>query len=478
MKFEKTFITTTLPYVNSKPHIGHLFEFILADSLTRFLKHNGKEVYFNTGIDEHGVKVYTKSIELNKNISDYLSDLNNVWIDFCQKFNIKYDNFYRTSDKSHHEKVKIIWNRFLERGDIYKKNYKGKYCVGCESFKLDKDTIDGKCTDHPTTNLVDVDEENYFFKLTNYKSSLLNWINNNPDFLEPKSKLDELKYLINNSEDISISRLKENCPWGVEVPNDVNHVIYVWFDALLNYIFAAGYLTDNFNWDNVIQLCGPDNLRFQAIIFQSFLESEKIKKSDKLLVHGTILDKDGKKISKSLGNVIDPIEELGKYGYEPIRYYSLTGLSTYSDSNWNSNDLVAIWNNEVCNDWGNLLSRTLHLIDIKLNGNLVEVESDFKIKVDDDVTLVKEHWNNYHFRDALVKTNEIVKFANKYINDVKPWSAENPNSSLSNLYYLIKEVNELYYSVLPDKYNEVKTAIEQKKKAIIFNKIENENISL
>ena len=160
MKFEKTFITTTLPYVNSKPHIGHLFEFILADSLTRFLRHNGKEVYFNTGIDEHGVKVYTKSIELNKNISDYLSDLNNVWIDFCQKFNIKYDNFYRTSDKSHHEKVNIIWNRFLERGDIYKKNYKGKYCVGCESFKLDKDTIDGKCTDHPTTNLVDVDEEN------------------------------------------------------------------------------------------------------------------------------------------------------------------------------------------------------------------------------------------------------------------------------------------------------------------------------
>jgi methionyl-tRNA synthetase len=288
-----------------------------------------------------------------------------VWLDFCDKFQIKYDSFYKTSDKSHHDKVQIIWNRFVERGDIYKKYYSGTYCLGCESFKIEKDLVDGKCQDHPTTPLQLIEEENYFFKLTKYKETLLNWIDLNPDFLQPQYKIEELRNIINSSEDISISRLKENCPWGISVPNDSDQIIYVWFDALLNYIFAAGYLTEDFKWDRVIQICGPDNLRFQALIFQSFLESEGIKKSDKLLVHGTILDKDGKKISKSIGNVIDPFDQLQKWGLDAVKYYSLAGLSTYSDSNWNEDELVRLFNNEICNYWGNLVARTLQLDDTK-----------------------------------------------------------------------------------------------------------------
>jgi len=455
--------------VNSVPHIGHAFEFILADAISKFLK-TKTDVHFNVGLDEHGLKVWSKAKELGISPEQHIENLTKVWLDFCDKFQIKYDSFYKTSDKSHHDKVQIIWNRFVERGDIYKKYYSGTYCLGCESFKIEKDLVDGKCVDHPTTPLQLIEEENYFFKLTKYKETLLNWIDLNPDFLQPQYKIEELRNIINSSEDISISRLKENCPWGISVPNDSDQIIYVWFDALLNYIFAAGYLTEDFKWDRVIQICGPDNLRFQALIFQSFLESEGIKKSDKLLVHGTILDKDGKKISKSIGNVIDPFDQLQKWGLDAVKYYALAGLSTYSDSNWNEDELVRLFNNEICNDWGNLVARTLHLVDTKSIGSNL-VTNDFIDNVDKLVSEVNNLWSQFRVREALQKTNEIVKIGNKYINDEKPWVNVNYNIILSNLYYLIKEVNKLYYPVFPDKCDETSIAILNKKKVILFSKI-------
>jgi methionyl-tRNA synthetase len=455
--------------VNSVPHIGHAFEFILADAISKFLK-TKTDVHFNVGLDEHGLKVWSKAKELGISPEQHIENLTKVWLDFCDKFQIKYDSFYKTSDKSHHDKVQIIWNRFVERGDIYKKHYSGTYCLGCESFKIEKDLVDGKCEDHPTTPLQLIEEENYFFKLTKYKETLLNWIDLNPDFLQPQYKIEELRNIINSSEDISVSRLKENCPWGVSVPNDSDQVIYVWFDALLNYIFAAGYLTEDFKWDSVIQICGPDNLRFQALIFQSFLESEGIKKSDTLLVHGTILDKDGKKISKSIGNVIDPFDQLQKWGLDAVKYYALAGLSTYSDSNWNEEELVRLFNNELCNDWGNLVTRTLHLVDTKSIGSNL-VTNDFIDNVDKLVSEVNNLWSQFKVREALQKTNDIVKIGNKYINDEKPWVNVNYNIILSNLYYLIKEVNKLYYPVFPDKCDETSNAILNKKKVILFSKI-------
>lgn len=455
--------------MNSVPHIGHAFEFILADAISKFLK-TKTDVHFNVGLDEHGLKVWSKAKELGISPEQHIENLTKVWLDFCDKFQIKYDSFYKTSDKSHHDKVQIIWNRFVERGDIYKKHYSGTYCLGCESFKIEKDLVDGKCEDHPTTPLQLIEEENYFFKLTKYKETLLNWIDLNPDFLQPQYKIEELRNIINSSEDISVSRLKENCPWGVSVPNDSDQVIYVWFDALLNYIFAAGYLTEDFKWDSVIQICGPDNLRFQALIFQSFLESEGIKKSDTLLVHGTILDKDGKKISKSIGNVIDPFDQLQKWGLDAVKYYALAGLSTYSDSNWNEEELVRLFNNELCNDWGNLVTRTLHLVDTKSIGSNL-VTNDFIDNVDKLVSEVNNLWSQFKVREALQKTNDIVKIGNKYINDEKPWVNVNYNIILSNLYYLIKEVNKLYYPVFPDKCDETSNAILNKKKVILFSKI-------
>lgn len=467
----KTFLTTTLPYVNSVPHIGHAFEFILGDSLTKWFRLNGKPVHFNIGLDEHGLKVWEKAKELNLTPEEHIENLTKIWKEFCQKFDIKYDSFYKTSDKLHHDKVKVIWNHFLDRGFIYKKPYKGKYCIGCESSKKDSELVNGLCQDHPTTELKIVEEENYFFKLSLFRDSLLNWINENPNFLEPQNKLDELRNLIIGSEDISISRLKENCPWGVSVPNDDSQIIYVWFDALLNYIFAAGYLADNFNWDNVIQLCGPDNLRFQAVIFQAFLDAEGIRKSDKLLVHGTILDKEGRKISKSLGNVVDPIDQLEKYGLLPVKYYALAGVNTYSNAPWNEDDLRNFWNSEIVNDWGNLLARVLHLVDLKGKPNVLPTD-EFNYTVNKFKDDVKLNWDSFKIKDAFKSLNDLVKFGNKYINDVKPWNSLTYEQELSNLCLLLTSVNALYVPLYGfDKANEISNLINQGKKQILFNKI-------
>ncbi len=369
--------------------------------------------------------------------------------------------------------MKVIWNNFVENGDIYKSVYKGRYCKGCESDKQDSDLVNGKCPDHPTTELELVEEENYFFNLTKYKDTLLSWIDSNPTFLEPANKLEELKNLIIGSRDISISRTKQNCPWGINVPNDDNQVIYCWFDAIWNYAFAAGYLTDNFKWDRVINICGPDILRFHGVIFQSFLQAEGIKNSSKLLVHGTILDKDGVKISKSIGNVIDPIEQLQKYGVDAVRYYSLAGLNTYGNSSWNEDDLKALWNSQIVNDWGNLISRVLHLIDIKLDGRIKTVGTqEFSNTISDYVKDITNLWDNFKVRDALLKTNELVKFGNKYINDVKPWSSENYSYELTNLYLLLTTVNEFYIPLFGvEKYQEVEEIIKAGKKEILYSRI-------
>jgi methionyl-tRNA synthetase len=495
-----TFITTTLPYVNSVPHIGHAFEFILGDAISKWLKlRNETKVHFNVGLDEHGLKVWEKSQELGITPEEHVENLTKLWKEFCSKFNIEYDSFYKTSDKSHHEKVQVIWRNFVRSGDIYKAPYKGKYCKGCESAKKDSELVDGRCSDHPTTEIELVEEENYFFKLSKYRETLLKWINETPDFLEPKSKLEELKNLIIGSDDISISRTKEKCPWGVDVPGDDSQVIYVWFDALLNYIFAAGYLGTksvrekyeifdggtfqdigqwvekpvDFKWDNVIQLCGPDNLRFQAVIFQAFLEAEGIKKSDKLLVHGTILDKDGRKISKSIGNVIDPIDQLEKFGLDAVRYYALAGLSTYSNSNWSEEELKNLWNADIVNDWGNLVSRVLHLTDIKCGGKANWTPEDSFHKVVDGYTKeVYSLWSEFRVKDALKKTNELVKFANKYINDVKPWASENYEVELSNLLTVLITVNDLYVPLFGNKRsNEILDIIHAGKKEILFSRI-------
>lgn len=467
MNFDK-YISTTLPYANSVPHIGHALEFIHASALKRFFESTNEKVFLNIGVDENGLKVYTKSKELGVETQDYLDELALKWQEFTYLFEIGQNNFYRTSSPLHHANVQKFWTLCLERGDLYKKTYTGKYCTGCESFKTDADLVNGKCTDHNVEPTI-VEEENWFFRVSKHKGLLYGWLQSNKEFLSPGSKTLELENIILQSEDISVSRLKKNVPWGVQVPNDETQVIYVWFEALLNYIFAV----EDYSSEYFIQLCGPDNLRFQGSLFQSILLSASLPNTRKLLVHGTVLDSEGKKMSKSLGNVVDPIDQLNKYGLDAVKYYALAGLSTYGNSAWSEADLVKTYNSELADDYGNLIARTLHLIDTK-NVKIVPPSPEYKLQVDAVVSSIKSSWNSFEIQTALKETNVIITLGNKYMNDERPWEKNKEDFAqvLSNLYYALTEATELYYPALSDKtFALIKTSLKEKKKAIIFPKI-------
>lgn len=490
------YITTTLPYANSPAHIGHAFEFIIADALARYFKHNGVDTFFNLGLDEHGLKIQEAAEKVGLTPKQYVDDLSVVWKNFLETFKINsWDSFYRTSSSEHAPKVQQFWNEALERGDIYKKKYSGIYCVGCESFKLEKDLVDGKCSDHPTTELKQTEEENYFFKLSKYRNQLSTWAYHATDFIEPITKRIEFLKFIESIEDISISRLKEVVSWGVPVPGDDEQTIYVWFDALLNYIFAVGCFSDTpdafeviWNDSDVIQICGPDNLKFQAVIFQGLLASAGIKKSDKLLVHGTILDADGRKMSKTLGNVIDPIDQVNKYGVDAVRYYALAGLRTYGNSSWDEKLLVELYNSNLADDFGNLVSRVGHLAgkflsdfsddpNVKLDYSLVE-QDKFCVFFDKHIKdVIRPLWESYKISEALDETNKLVKSLNKKFGDEEPWKKGREGwVTVLEVHYAISKINDLYYPVIPNKVGEVKKALSDCVKSKVFPKIEAKTI--
>lgn len=468
---DKIFLTTTLPYINApRPHVGHFLEFAQADVIARYIRSKNLDIKFNVGVDEHGLKIYQKSKELGIDTQEYCDQQSTKWIEFLKIFNISYDVFYRTASNSHISDVQKFWNDCLERGDLYKKKFSGLYCTGCESFKLDKDLVDGKCPDHNTIP-ESTEEENWFFRISKYKDVLLTWLDNSPDFLSPSNKINELRNVIENSEDISVSRLKTSVPWGVDVPNDLDQVIYCWFSALLNYIFAAGEY-----WDGTtIQLCGPDNLRFQGQLFQTFLASANKKHTSKLLIHGTVLDGDGRKLSKSLGNGIDPIDQINKYGLDAVRYYAIRGLSTYGNGCWSENDLVELFNSELGDDYGNLISRTLHLIDIKLV-KITSPDDFFKKDIDDRILEVKKQLDEFQLNQGVKLLNLILKSGNKYINDNKPWSSDDYSSVLNNLHYLLSVTTEYLTPIIPDSCERVVKALLLNKKEILFPKIINDNL--
>lgn len=472
------FITTTLPYINSHGHIGHAFEFVLADAIKLAHKHLlGKDVHLNVGLDEHGLKVWQAAQAKGVTVEEHVTEMTIHWKTFCREFQINYDSFYKTSTPDHHEKVQAVWDKLLAQDDIYKKTYSGKYCVGCEAFKAAKD-LDylGACKDHPTTKIQAVSEENYFFRLTKYVPHLSEWLASSPKFLLPTAARPELVNLIADSGDISISRVRESCPWGVQVPGDESQVMYVWFDALLNYIFAAGYPDKVFdtNWKEVVQLCGPDNLRFQAIIFQSFLAALGLPQTNALLVHGTVVDETGQKMSKSLGNGVDPMEQLNKYGIEAIRYYMLGGLNTYATSSWSETDLVLTYNAQVANDWGNMISRVLHLIDLKgltMEQLRVGYDHDFAAQVLSHKKEALLCWESFDVKGAVSWTNQLVKMGNKYINDHKIWASDDYENQLSNMYYLLFEAAQLYRPIIPGAYPATVSALKDLKKTVLFAKM-------
>lgn len=481
MDRNKLYITTTLPYVNAEPHVGHALEFVQADTISRYFKQKlgNENVFFNVGTDEHGLKIYRKAKEEGLSINEFVDKYANRLKDFCKLFFVEYDNFYRTSDESHHKAAQEFWKRCNDKGDIYKKKYSGKYCVGCERFITEKELIDGKCPDHGTEP-EEKEEENYFFKLSNYKEHLLNWLDTNPDVLKPSQKIDELKQIINDIEDISISRLRESLPWGIEVPNDPQQVFYVWFDALTNYVNVIGFGTDEKKlneWWPGIQLFGPDNLRFQGVIWQGMLASVGLEHSQKLLEHGMVLGPDGTKMAKSKGNIISPFDQEEKFGAEIVRFYLLVGISTYADSAYKEDDLINMYNSRLANNFGNLLNRVIHLSKskgVKINRYEL-VESDFKSKIDAFKDEIERLYEEYEIALAGEKIDELADWGNKYITEREPWSKKldikESEVILNNLSYLLNTVIHYYTPIIPQSCKVAKKALLEEEKIILFNKI-------
>ncbi len=480
-KNKKLYITTTLPYVNAEPHIGHALEFIQADAISRyFRKKLGKEnVFFNVGTDEHGQKILEQSKQESLSVQEFADKYSQRFKDFCKLFFIEYDYFYRTSDPKHHKAAKEFWKKCDEKGDIYKKKYSGRYCVGCESFLTERDLVDGKCPYHDKEPELK-EEENYFFKLSKYKKHLLKWLDENPEVLKPKKKLGELKKIIKETEDISISRLRENLPWGIEVPGDPEQVFYVWFDALTNYVNVLGFSTDEKRlneWWPGIQLFGTDNLRFQGSIWQGMLASVGLEQSQRLLEHGMILGPDGRKMAKTLGNVISPFDQEEKFGAEIVRFYLLTGIATYADSAYKENDLINMYNSRLANNFGNLLNRVIHLAnskEVKIN-NEKKVGKEFREEVEKYREQIENLYDEYEIALAGEKIDDLADWGNKYITEEEPWEKgkekEEVEAILNNLSYLLKTIIEFYEPIIPISSQKASKALEKREKIILFRKI-------
>lgn len=360
MKENIFYITTTLPYVNSDPHLGFAAEIVHADILARFAALQGKEVVFNTGTDEHGLKIFRNAEEKGMGVQSYVDEHAARFEQLKTVLNLSYTHFIRTTNPAHKLAAQAFWNRCLEKGDIYKKTYQVKYCVGCELEKTDSELVEGRCPLHPNKEIELIDEENYFFAFSKYQQPLLDLYAKRSDFVVPEFRFHEIiSFVKQGLQDFSISRLKEKMPWGVAVPGDDAQVMYVWFDALINYISTVGWPENTAQFEKFwpgIQIAGKDNLRQQSAMWQAMLLSAGLPNSEQIIIRGFI-SVDGQKMSKSVGNVINPVDVVEKYGTDALRYYIAHDLNPFEDSDFTFEKFEESYTAGLVNGLGNTVAR-------------------------------------------------------------------------------------------------------------------------
>ncbi len=450
------YITTTIPYVNADPHIGFALEIIQADTLARYHRMLGDSVFHNFGSDEHGIKIYKKALENKKDPQAYVDEYAKKFKDLREALNLQYDSFVRTTDPHHIKAAQEFWKICDKNGDIYKKAYKVKYCVGCEMEKTDSELINGFCEFHPGLPLEIIEEENYFFKFSKYQKSLLEFYKKTPQFVVPESKYNEIKTFVEGGlQDFSISRLKAKMPWGVPVPGDDNHVMYVWFDALVNYISVLGWPDELENYKKFwpgIQTAGKDNLRQQSAIWQAMLLSAGLPNSKQIFIHGFI-QSGGQRMSKSLGNVVDPIAYVKNYGTDALRYYLLAKIHPTEDSDFTEEKFKETYNADLANNLGNLVARVAKLCE---TANYAEMGADQPerahiIELDEYSKALGE----YRFHDAIKFVFNKVVDLNHYIDAQKPWDLIKNNSTqtegvLAHCVDQLQEIAALLAPFLPE----------------------------
>ena len=460
---KKFYITTAIDYVNGLPHIGNSLEKIQADVLARYARAKGDDVFFLTGTDEHGVKIQKTATE--KGISPKkLADANSKQFKNLKKIlNLSWDEFIRTTDvKKHWPGVFKIWEEINKAGDIYKRTYRGLYCSGCEAFKTESDLVDGKCLEHNREPEL-VEEENYFFRLSAYSKILRKKIEEGEMKIFPDWRAKEILSLAEKGlEDVSFSRSKDKLSWGIPVPGDDSQVIYVWADALTNYISAIGYGRDQKEfekwWPADVHVIGKDILRFHAAIWPAMLLSAKLPLPKKLFVHGFInIEGQKQKISKSLGNIISPYDLVQKYGTDSFRYYFLREVSPFEDGDYSEVKFRERHNADLAHGLGNFAARTVGMVEkfgrpIKNDFKAIDLALEQRIKTVQKK--VDELLSEFKFNNALAEIWSLISFGDGYINDKKPWSQELPETekekALFNMLVLLNSIGVLLTPFLPD----------------------------
>lgn len=370
------YLTTTLPYVNADLHMGHALEFVRADAIVRYKKLMGFDVFFNTGTDEHGMKIYEKARENGQSPQEFVDASFIKFKESVLIFGMDADlHFIRTTDERHEKSAKEFWKCVQDNGFIYKKNYQAKYCVGCEETKSESELVNGECSIHPGRTLEIIEEENYFFKYSEFGDQLLKLYKDNPNFVVPDFRFNEIKAFVERGlQDFSVSRLKSKMPWGIEVPGDEMHVMYVWFDALTSYISTLGWpeVSSGSNFDkywvhgNPTQYCGKDNLRFQSAMWQAMLMAAKLPPSHQIIINGFITADEGMKMSKTLGNVVNPKEVVAEYGTDALRLFLLKEVASFEDSPFTLERFKDAYNSNLANGIGNLTSRIMKMAETNL----------------------------------------------------------------------------------------------------------------
>lgn len=444
----KRYITTAIPYMNGDPHVGHAMDYCLADVCARYFKLRGDEVRMQAGSDEHGSKIWQKAVDGGMSVQGFVDGKSKVFRDFIKNLGVEYTDYVRTTDSEHEKRVQEIWQKLSEH--IYLSEYKGWYCSGCESFVTEKEYEEngGICPDHqkPYEKL---EEENYYFRLADFKERIREAIETDEMLILPEYRKKEILKLLEDSPDVSISRPKSQVEWGVSVPGDDSQVMYVWIDALSNYITVLGYPEKDISdwWPATAQFVGKDILRFHAIIWPAMLLGLGLPLPKTIVSHGMILS-DGKKMAKSVGNIVKPMDIIEKYGVDAFRYYFLRHIDTFADSDYTPQKFKDAYNNELANDLGNLVQRLATLA----------VKNDFVLdgKVEEDLSAeYVELMDKFEFSKAFDLVWDKVQNINREIDEQKPWALakngekEKLNQCLGKLINDLLKVNKEISPFLP-----------------------------
>ena len=482
------YISTPIYYPSANPHMGHAYSSIIADFFARFKRIDGYNVHFLTGTDEHGLKIQRAAEAKGVDTLEFCNEISKIFRDLSKTLNLTNTDFIRTTEERHKKSVQYLWNELKKNDDIYLSKYSGWYSVSDEAFYNDDEIeeVDNKKTAILSGSSVEwVDEESYFFRLSKWEKPLLDFYKSNPDFISPSTRKNEVVSFVESGlKDLSISR--KSFSWGIKVPNDNDHVIYVWLDALTNYLSSLDYPNVNNDlfkkfWPASIHLIGKDILRFHAVYWPAFLLAAKIKPPKKVYGHGWILSNEVK-MSKSKGNILDPIEIIDKYGLDPLRYYLIKEVSFGSDGNISQDRLENCINSDLANNFGNLCQRVTAFAIKNCEGKIPEkvefVKDDFLIldKYKNNLDKIRLEIDNQNINYYINYIVNSLFEANKYFNDQEPWKMKNDRIRLNTIVYttleIVRKISFLLYPIIPESSLKALKIFSLEEKDIIFSSVE------